>query len=133
MKKLFIVILQILLGVILISVGLYNCTVNGIDPLWVSLIVLPVSIFLPHPQAPVRASSEDNGVDVPDGLTSNTLHRRHLRHHLPFIVYVFICLTIATVGICCLLILDDRWRTLWIALITLAVGCLVPTPFILLR
>ena len=47
-----VVLAQLLLGAVLIGVGLYNCTVSGIDPLWVSLIVLPVSIFLPHPQAP---------------------------------------------------------------------------------
>ena len=33
-----VVLAQLLLGAVLIGVGLYNCTVSGIDPLWVSLM-----------------------------------------------------------------------------------------------
>ena len=135
-SKLPVVVAQLFLGALLIAVGLYNCTVNGIDPLWVSLIVLPVSIFLPHPQSPVLPPEETHDdVDVPDGPTPNTLqhHRQHRRQKLVFALHIFVCLTFAAVGICGLVLLDSRLRILWVALITFAVGCLVPTPFILLH
>ena len=137
-KKLCLLVLQLLLGALLVVVGLYNCTVSGIDPLWVSLIVLPVSIFLPHPHPPKLPSADDetdSGIDVPDGPTPESIRRykEHRIRRIVFALHIIVCLTIASVGVCCLLILDSHWRSLWIALITFAVGCLVPTPLILLR
>ena len=138
--KLPVVVAQLFLGVLLIGVGLYNCTVNGIDPLWVSLIVLPVSIFLPHPQPPALPPRETpdeptHNVDTPDGPTPAALqhHRQHRHQTLVFAFHIVVCLTLAAVGICGLVLLDSRLRILWVALITFAVGCLVPTPFILLH
>ena len=119
-KKLCLLVLQLLLGALLVVVGLYNCTVSGIDPLWVSLIVLPVSIFLPHPHPPKLPSVDDetdSGIDVPDGPTPESI-RRYKEHRIRRIVFALHIIV---------------WRALWIALITFAVGCLVPTPLILLR
>ena len=136
-SKLPVVVAQLFLGALLIGVGLYNCTVNGIDPLWVSLIVLPVSIFLPHPQPPVlqqqppRPDGDDD--DIPDGPTLATLQHSHRRQTWLFAAHIFVCLTLAAIGICGLVLLDSRLRILWVALLTFAVGCLVPTPFILLH
>ena len=111
-SKLPVVLAQLFLGALLIGVGLYNCTVNGIDPLWVSLIVLPVSIFLPHPQPPVLSSAPD--VDATDGTVPANLqhHRQHHCQKLVFAVHIFVCLTLAAVGIFGLVLLDSHLRIL---------------------
>lgn len=132
-NKLPAVVAQLLLGALLIGVGLYNCTVNGIDPLWVSLIVLPVSVFLPHPTPPALPQESSSNEDVPDGPAVVTTQREHRNRKLLFGIHIAVCLIIATVGICGLVFRGPPLRTLWVALITFAVGCLVPTPFILLR
>lgn len=134
--KLLLVIIQLLISVTLIGVGLYNCTVNGINPLWVSLIVFPVSVFLPHPEHPVFPTwdAEDSDQDQVDGPTPESISRSHCyrNRRLVFICHFLICITLTIVGICGL-IAQKRLRALSVGLIAFGCGCLLPTPFILLR
>ena len=133
--KLPLLIVQLLISIALIVVGLYNCTVYGIDSLWVSLIVFPLSIFLPHPQPPTFPALEsDSDQDQVDGPTPASIKRakKYKTLRLLFVCYIIACVALIILGICGLALLNF-WRALWVTLIAFAVGCLLPTPLILLR
>ena len=135
-EKLLLVIIQLLISATLIVVGLYNCTVYGINALWVSLIVLPVSVFLPHPRPPTFPTwdTEDSDQDQVDGPTPESIHRsrRYRNLRFVFISHIIACVALTIVGVCGL-ILRARFRALWVGLIAFGTGCLLPTPFILLN
>ena len=136
--KLPVVIIQLLISITLIAVGLYNCTVYGIDSLWVSLVLFPLGVLLPHPEPPVfttlELGCENCDRDQVDGPTPESKRRaRHFRIlRVVFICHTVTCITVLLVGICCLFLLSHL-QPLWVALITFSIGCLLPTPFILLQ
>ena len=131
-----VLIAQLIISLLLIGVGLYNCTVNGIDRFWISLIVFPISVFLPHPQAPDFPLLRDEILpdqDQVDGPTPESINRdrQYNLRRAGFICYICACLVICVISICCLALLND-WQIVWTALMTVSVGCLLPTPLVLL-
>ena len=108
----------------------------GIDSFWISLIVFPLSLFVPHPQSPTFSTlnPEDSEQDQVDGPTPASINRarRYRIQRLLFICYIITCVTLIIIGISCLSLLN-RLQALWVALIAFALGCLLPTPLVLLQ
>ena len=134
--KLPVLITQAVISVLLFVLGVYNCIVNP-DPLWISLIVFPLSIFLPHPQPPTFSSipeeEERSDQDQVDGHTPASIKRcrQYRLRRILFACHICICILIIVAGICGFILLT-HYRIVWVALTAFGVGCLLPTPLVLL-
>lgn len=120
-SKIPLLIAQVVISLVLIVSGIYNCIVNtSMRPFWVSLIVFPAGLFLPHPELPKKVLELTN-LDQIDG------HQQRQNFlWVRFCIQIVLCLCLIGVGIYNLCV--DSKDPIWTALVVFPLGCILPSP-----